>query len=39
MYGYVTVSYNETLDHMKFWPAHTAVTTAALKVKKDFRQS
>ena len=34
MYGYATVSYNQILDHLKFWPAHTAVTTAVLKVKK-----
>ena len=34
MYGYATVSYNHILDHLKFWPAHTAVTTPVLKVKK-----
>ena len=28
MYGYATVSYNQILDRLKFWPAHTAVTTA-----------
>ena len=28
MYGYVTVSYNQILDHLKFWPTNTAVTTA-----------
>ena len=33
MYGYATVSYNQLLDHLKFWPAHSAVTTAVLKVK------
>ena len=34
MYGYAAVSYNQILDHLKFWPAHTAVTTVVLKVKK-----
>ena len=33
MYGYATVSYNQILDHLKFLPALTAVTTAVLKVK------
>ena len=33
MYGYATVSYNQILDHLKFWPAQSAVTTAVLKVK------
>ena len=33
MYGYATASYNQILDHLKFWPAHTAVKTAALKLK------
>ena len=33
MYGYATVSYNQILDHLKFWPAFTAITTAVLKVK------
>ena len=39
MYGYATASYNQNLDHLKFWQAHTVVKTAVLKVKKDFRQS
>ena len=39
MYGYATVSYNQTLDHLKFWPAITVVTTAVLKVKIAFRQT
>ena len=34
MYGYATASYNQILDHLTFWPAHTAVKTATLKVKK-----
>ena len=34
MYGYATLSYNQILDHLKFWPPHTAVTTAVLEVKK-----
>ena len=34
MYGYATVSYNQILDHLKFSPAHTALTLAVLKVKK-----
>ena len=34
MYGYATVSYNQILDHLKFWPAHTSLKTAVLKVKK-----
>ena len=34
MNGYATVSFNQILDNLKFWPAHTAVKTAALKVKK-----
>ena len=25
MYGYATASYDQILDHLKFWPAHTAV--------------
>ena len=33
MYGYATVSYDQTLNHLKFWPALAAVTTAVLKVK------
>ena len=33
IYDYATVSYKQILDHLKFWPAHSAVTTAALKVK------
>ena len=33
MYGYATVCYNQILDHLKFWPAHSATTIAALKVK------
>ena len=33
MYGYATVSYKQILDPLKFWPAHSAVTTAVLKVK------
>ena len=33
MYGYATVSYNHILDHFKFWPAHSVVSTAVLKVK------
>ena len=33
MYDYATVSYNQTLDHLKFWPALSAITTALLKVK------
>ena len=32
MYGYATVSYNQILDHLKFLPAHSVVTTAILKV-------
>ena len=32
IYGYATVSFNQILDHLKFWPAPTAVTTAVLKV-------
>ena len=32
MYGYSTVSYNQTMDHLKFWPTITAVKTAELKV-------
>ena len=39
MNGYATVSFNQILDHLKFWPTHTAITTAVLKVIKDFRQS
>ena len=33
MYGYATISYNQTLDHLKFLSALTAVTTAVLMVK------
>ena len=33
MYGYATVSYNQIFDHLKFWLAFTAITTAVLKVK------
>ena len=33
IYGYATVSYNQILDHLKFWPTLTAITTALLKVK------
>ena len=33
MYGFATASYNKMLDHLKFWTAHTAVKTAALKLK------
>ena len=32
IYGYATVSYNQILEHLKFWPAPTAFTTAVLKV-------
>ena len=39
MHGYATVSYNQILDHLQFWPAHTAVTTAVSKVKKDLMYS
>ena len=39
MYGYATASYNQILDHLKFWPTHTAVKTIALKIKKEFRES
>ena len=34
MYGYATVSYNQILDHLKFWSAHTVITTAVLKIEK-----
>ena len=34
MYGYATTSYNQTLDHLKFFEPNTAVKTAALKIKK-----
>ena len=34
MYGYAAVSFYQYLDHLKFWPAQFAVTTAVLKVKK-----
>ena len=34
MYGNATVSYYQIWDHFKFWPAHTVVTTAVLKVIK-----
>ena len=33
MYGYASVSYNQNLNHLKFWPTLTAVATAVLKVK------
>ena len=33
MYGYATVSYNQTLDHLKFRLTLTVITTAILKVK------
>ena len=33
IYGYATVSYNQNLDHLQFWPALTAIKTALLKVK------
>ena len=33
MYGYLTARYNQILEHLTFWPAHTAVKTATLKVK------
>ena len=33
MYSYATVSYNQILDHLRFRPALTVVTTAVLKVK------
>ena len=33
MYGYATASFNQILDHLKFWSAHTAVKTAAVKLK------
>ena len=33
IYGYATVSYDQILDLLKFWPVHTAVRTAVLKVK------
>ena len=33
MYGYTTDSYNQILDRLKFWQAHSAVTTVVLKVK------
>ena len=39
MYGYATVSYNQTLDHLKVLTARAAVTKAVLKVKKCFRQT
>ena len=39
MYGYATVSYNQILDHVKFWPAHTVVTTDVLKLKQFFMQT
>ena len=34
MYGYATFSYNQILDHLKFCPVHTAVTTDVLKLKQ-----
>ena len=33
MDGYATGSYNQILDHLKFWQAHSAETTAVLKVE------
>ena len=33
MYDYATVSYNQTLDHLKVLTALAAVTKAVLKVK------
>ena len=39
MYGYATASYNQNLNHLNFWLAHTAVKSIALKVKKELRQS
>ena len=33
IYGYTSFSYNQILDNLKFWPAHSAITTAVLKVK------
>ena len=33
MYGYTTVSYNQILNLLKFWPTLTAVATAELKGK------
>ena len=33
MYGYATVSYYQTLNHLKFLTAFAAVTKAVLKVK------
>ena len=32
MYGYATVSYEQLFDHLKLWPAQTAITIAVLKV-------
>ena len=36
MYAYASVSYNQTLDYLKFWLALTTLTTAVLKVKVVF---
>ena len=33
MYGYATFSFNQIFNHLKFWPAFTAVATTVLKVK------
>ena len=33
LYGFATVSYNQIWDHMKFWQAHPAISTAVLQVK------
>ena len=33
MYGYAAVSYNQILNHLKFWLTLTAVATAVLKVQ------
>ena len=37
MYCYANVSYNQILDHLKFWSTHTTVTTVVLKVKNDMQ--
>ena len=33
MYGYATVSYDQIWEHLKFWQAHTTVTTAVFKAE------
>ena len=38
MYGYATVSYNQILNHVKFWPTHTVVTTDVFKLKHFLRK-